>query len=460
MRCSPEFLLSHPLLTAPIGQSLLRLAGPTTGLMVVQILVAIIDIYFIGRLGTDALAAIALVFPLQMLMQNIAFGGMGGGVASAMARALGGGRLDDARALVLHALILAVSFACAFTALAWTVAPWLYALMGGVGSALQDAVAYSHVWFSGAVLLWASAFASALMRGGGDAVTPGLYGLVTSVLYVPMAGILALGIGAWPGVGLVGLAIASIISAALMLLLVARALWRGRLGFTPTFAGIRPQRRLFAEVLKIGMLGALTTVTANITAMVMTGLVGLFGVAALAGYSIGMRLEFMVSPIAFGIGTGLTTLVGVAAGAGAWQRAIKSAWIGGLIAFGVIGLIGWTAALMPKAWSRLFATDAAVIAASVSCITHVAPFYCLFGLGLTLNFASQGAGRMAPPVIGGLARLAVATLGGWIAVEKLGWGLDGVFIAIAASLVVYGCVIAGSLFVMPWRSRPHVPLPR
>src|SRR5512143_4329555 len=110
--------------------------------MVIQILVAAIDIYFIGRLGTDALAAIALVFPFQMLMQNIAFGGMGGGVASAMARALGGGRLDDARALVLHALVLAAGFALAFTALAWTVAPWLYGLMGGVGSALQDAVAY------------------------------------------------------------------------------------------------------------------------------------------------------------------------------------------------------------------------------------------------------------------------------------------------------------------------------
>ncbi|MPZ32443.1 MAG: hypothetical protein GEV13_15830 [Rhodospirillales bacterium] len=81
------------------------MAGPTTGLMVVQIFVAAIDVYIIGRLGTDALAAIALVFSFQMLMQNIAMGGMGGSVASAMARALGAGRLDDARALVVHALV-------------------------------------------------------------------------------------------------------------------------------------------------------------------------------------------------------------------------------------------------------------------------------------------------------------------------------------------------------------------
>ena len=129
--------------------------------------------------------------------------------------------------------------------------------------------------------------------------------------------------------------------------------------------------------------------------MVMAGLVGRFGVAALAGYGIGVRLEFMVAPIAFGIGTGLTTLVGVAAGAGAWRRAVRATWTGGLVSFGVIGLIGWTVALMPESWARLFTSDAAVVAASAAYITRVAPFDCLFGLALTLYFASQGAGRMA-----------------------------------------------------------------
>ena len=196
--------MSHPLLTAPIGRSLLRLAGPTTGLMAVQILVAAVDVYFIGRLGIDALAAIALVFPFQMLMMNIAMDGMGGSVAASMARALGAGRLDDARGLVVHALVLAVASGLVFTGLAWSTAPALYALMGGVGGALEAAVAYSHVWFAGAVLLWLFAFLSSLLRGGGDAATPGLYGLASSIVYVPLAGILALGIGPWPGLGLVG----------------------------------------------------------------------------------------------------------------------------------------------------------------------------------------------------------------------------------------------------------------
>ena len=103
--------MSHPLLTAPIGRSLLLLAGPTTALMLMQILVTVADGIFVGRLGTDALAGIALVVPFVTLMFNIANGGMGGGVASSVARALGAGRSDDAQAIVVHALILAAAVA-------------------------------------------------------------------------------------------------------------------------------------------------------------------------------------------------------------------------------------------------------------------------------------------------------------------------------------------------------------
>src|SRR5215468_2545280 len=120
-----EVALSHPLLTAPIGSSLLRLAGPTTAVMIAQTLVAIAETFIFGRLGTEALAGFALVFPCMMLMTMMAAGGMGGGVAAAMARAVGGGRVADARALVLHALALGGALALLFTLLAWTVAPSL-----------------------------------------------------------------------------------------------------------------------------------------------------------------------------------------------------------------------------------------------------------------------------------------------------------------------------------------------
>src|SRR5262249_12357092 len=155
--------------------------------------------------------------------------------------------------------------------------------------------------------------------------------------------------------------------------------------------------------------------------------------------------------------SGLTTLVGVAAGANAWQRAMKVAWTGALITFLAVGLIGWLVALFPQAWTQLFTPDAEVIDACVSYIRHVAPFYCLFGLGISLNFASQGAGRMTVPLIASCARMLTSAIVGWLMVEKTDLGLPGLFAAIAFGIVVYACTIAGTLVVAPWREKVSGP---
>ncbi len=421
--------------------------------MIAQTFVAIAETFIFGRLGTDALAGFALVFPLMMMMTMMAAGGMGGGVAAAMARAMGAGRRDDARSLVLHALALGTGLALLFTLLAWTVAPTLYRLLGGEGRSLEQALTYSHVLFSGSLFIWANFFLSALLRGGGDAATPGRYMLFSSIAQVPLSYVLALGIGDWPGFGMAGPAISSLATSAISALLQARALWGGRLGFVPALGGLSLQGRLFWDILRVGLIASFSAFTANLTAMLVTGLVGRFGVAALAGYGIGVRLEFMLVPLAFGIGSGLTTLVGVAAGANDWRRAVRAAWTGSLVAGLGIGLFGWIVAIVPEGWARLFTSDPQVIAATVAYITHVAPFYCLFGIGMTLSFASQGAGRMTAPFFAGIARLCIATVGGWFMIESLDWGLHGVFTAIAVGMIAFGSLIAGPLLFHPWRAR-------
>src|SRR5215471_8068894 len=103
------------LLGGPIASTLLKLAAPTLVVVMMQAAINVIETYFVGRLGTDALAGVSLVFPLLMLMTMMSAGGMGGAVASAVARALGGGHRDQAEAIVVHALIIAVSLGVAFS---------------------------------------------------------------------------------------------------------------------------------------------------------------------------------------------------------------------------------------------------------------------------------------------------------------------------------------------------------
>ena len=148
----------------------------------------------------------------MMMMTMMAAGGMGGGVAAAMARALGGGRIADARALVLHALVLGAGLALLFTLLAWTVAARALPAAGRRGPALDNALTYSHVLFTGSLVIWANFFLSALLRGGGDAATPGRYMLFSSLAQVPLSDVLALGIGDWPGLGMAGPAVSSLLT--------------------------------------------------------------------------------------------------------------------------------------------------------------------------------------------------------------------------------------------------------
>ena len=136
-KCSidrPVALGAHPLLNTPIGRSLWRLAAPTTALIVVQIVANIAEIWIVGQLGTEPLAGYVLVIPFAGLMANMANGGMGGSVASALARALGGNRLDDARAILLHAFLVALGFALLFGVLAWTVLPHVFVLMAAAAA--------------------------------------------------------------------------------------------------------------------------------------------------------------------------------------------------------------------------------------------------------------------------------------------------------------------------------------
>ena len=128
------------LLKAPITQTLIRLAWPNVAVMLAQASTGLIETFWVSRLGTDALAGMALVFPGFMMMQMLAAGAMGGGISSAIARALGGGGREDADALVLHAIIINLTLGLIFSVLVVAFGPFLYRALGGEGGSLEAAL--------------------------------------------------------------------------------------------------------------------------------------------------------------------------------------------------------------------------------------------------------------------------------------------------------------------------------
>ena len=428
------------LLEGPIAPTLLRLGAPNVLVMLSQAAVGLIETYFVGQLGTDALAGMALVFPVVMLMQMTSAGAMGGGIASAIARALGGRRIADANALVLHAMVISLGFGLVFMGAVLLGGRWLYFEMGGRAGALEAAVTYSNWVFAGAVLVWLFNSLASVLRGTGNMATPAWVTVAGTVFLIPLSPLLIFGWGPIPGMGIAGGAVALLSFYALGSVALAAYLWSSKSLLRPQFKTARFQQKLFWDILRVGLVGAVSTVATNLAIGVTTALVGGFGTAAIAGYGTASRLEYLLVPLVFGFGSPLVAMVGTCIGAGQRARALRATWIGAALSFAMTEAIGLWAAVFPEAWLSLFNADPAMIAAGSQYLRLVGPVYGFFGLGLALYFASQGAGKLLWPVIGNMARLATAALGGWLALTVWGAGLQGVFIAQAVALVVYGVV--------------------
>ena len=437
------------LTTGPVAGPLLRLAMPTILVLVVQTLVGVAEIYFVGKLGLDALAGMSLVFPVFMLMAMMSNGGIGGGVSSAVARAMGGGRQADADALVLHGVVLAVLFGLAFSAAVLGGGDALFRALGGTDGAVRAAVRYGTFVFGGAVIIWIVNLLASALRGAGSVRVPALVTLSGAVIVVPLSPALIFGLGPLPRLGIEGAGVAILVYYALAAVALVAFLRSAR---SPIRLGrAQLEWRLFKDVLGVGALSAFGTVQSNLTVAIFTTLAGGFGTAALAGYGLGARLDYLLIPLLFGLGTATVTMVGANVGAGNIDRARRVAWVAAAIGIAMTETIGLAAALFPSAWLGLFTQDAGAIEIGARYLRIVAPFYGLTGLGMMLYFASQGAKRVLWPVLAGTLRLAIAVGGGWLAVDRFGTDIEVLFAMAAASSIGFGAMVAISTALSSWR---------
>jgi putative MATE family efflux protein len=436
------------LLHGAIVPTLLRLAWPNVLVMLAQAATGLIETYWVARLGTDALAGMALVFPGFMMMQMLSGGAFGGGISSAVARALGSGRRDDANALVLHAVVINAGLGVLVGILFLVFGPSLYRAMGGTGGSLAAALTYSNIVFATIPLMWLMNALASVIRGTGNMLLPSAAVCLGVVLLVPLSPLLIFGFGPLPALGIAGGAIAVVITTVLTLLVLAIYLLTGRSVVRPTRARLRWP--FFADILRVGAVGAISTLQTTLTVALTTALVGAAaGPDGVAGYGTGSRLEYLLIPVVFGLGAPMVALVGTNIGAGQTARALRIALTGGAIAFALCETIGLAASLFPNAWLTLFGHDPGMLATGTAYLRLVGPTYGFFGLGLSLYFASQGAGRLFWPLFGGMVRMAIAVGGGWAAYAFTG-SLTYVFATLAAGLVVYGCIVAGAIASGAW----------
>lgn len=441
--------MPQPLLDGPILRTLLRLAAPNVMATSMAVLVGLAETFYVGMLGVVPLAALGLVFPFAMLTGMLSAGAMGGGVSSALARAFGAGDPGRAQSVALHALLIGAIGGLLYSALFLALSKPLFTLLGGRGEVLREALGYATVLFSGALAVWLFNTLASILRGTGNMRVPSLALGVSAVLQIALGGVLGLGLLGAPRLGMPGVALGQILAQSLGAIGLFWYLRSGQGRLRLALGGVPLRGELFRDILKVGAVACLSPLQSVATMLLMAGFVAQLGVLPLAGFAIGQRLEFLMSTVAFGIGLASVPMVGMAIGAGQVARARRVAWTAGGVTATVLGLVGLVVALFPDLWVTIFTRDEQVLGYGRLFLHWAGPGFAFFGLGLTLYFASQGAGRMRAPVFAATMRLLLVALGGsWLTAHgAVPWQL---FALSAAAMVVYGSTCAVALKLDRW----------
>lgn len=435
----------------PILPLLMRMSSPNVVAFLIQAIVLLTEVWFISQLGTTSLAAIALAFPLLMITLTMSGGALGGAVTSSVARSLGGRNTERAEKLLWHAILVSICGAMVFLAAFLMGGESLLRALGGSGQLLKESLSYGTVFLSGGIFVWLTGSLGGALRGMGNMRFPAALLIISSGIQVIFSGGFILGWFGLPALGITGAAVSTLISQAFMSVTMLFNLSLSSTSVKLRLSRLGFEKELFKDIFAVALPAALSPLSTVATILVLTGLVGQFGIAALAGYGIGSRIEFLITPLIFGIGTAMTTMVGANVGAKSIKRAEKIGWYGGISAGCLAGFIGITLAISPDLWIPLFTTDQETFSATKQYIQIVGPCYAFQGLGLSLYFASQGAKVMKWSMMANVMRFLVAAVGGGLAVYWLSGDLKVVYYASASAMVCLALVIAVPLKMGAWQ---------
>lgn len=432
-------------LSAPMTGLLLRLSVPNVLASSTFVVMLVADGILLGKNGALAIAAAGAVMPMLMLMLQLAGSSYAGTVTAFASKALGAGRTGDANAIASVSLAMAILAGALLAALFALAAPPLLATMSGNAAIASMAYRYGVILFAFAPVIMLGNTVSALLRARGDMRGPAKASLLAALLHVlAVAALLQSGRAAALDIAVPALVFGGAFLASL--------LWQLADLRKSAYAFFWPRRAhlpLAAQIAKKAVSAATIPVLANGTALLGAFCVARFGPEALAAYAVGIRIEYLVAPIAFGIGLSLLTVVGMNLGAGQTARVRHALWLGPALAATLILALTALVVLFGEACLRALGLSGSALAIGLAFLHSVGLLYAVYAFGMTLFFGAQALGRPELGVFASGMRLLVLAAGAF-AVLRSGAGVEALFAAMACALAAYALVMLFSLRQHLW----------
>jgi putative MATE family efflux protein len=425
------------LLALPPMRAVLQLATPTTFVMFVGTATNVFYTYYVSRLGAEAIAAVSLVFPVTLLISIAMTGGLGSGVSSAIARALGAEHRRHAIEIAEHAFALAVGLSVFFGIVVGAGGPSIFALMGGTGSVRDLAVALARVLFGGCVVTYTGAMLDSVLRGEGNVRVPSVWSTVSLVLQILLTPVFMFSLD----LGLIGAGVAVIVSQAIATVPRARFVFGGGALLRPRPWPRRLRGEPLREILRVGVPASLSTITNYLGLVVLTSVIARFGTAHLAAYGLCTRFDFLLMSFAYGFAAAVLTLVGLATGARRPDLSRVYVRHAGTCIVGIVAIPAVALWIAPGLWIDVFSSDPHVHAVGASYFRIVGPTYPFVAVTMVLAFAFQGIGRATVPLAWMVFRVVAVLIAAILCTQALGLDERAVFVAVAIANVTSALVM-------------------
>ena len=439
---------------APVGRAVILLAVPMVLEMLMESVFAVADVFFVGRLGADAVATVGITESLMTIIYAIAIG-LSIGATATVSRRMGEKDPDAAARAAVQSIALGLLMATIIGSLGAVFAPKLLSLMGASEAVVRTGSGFTRIMVGGSGGVLLLFLINAVFRGAGDAAVAMRVLWFANAINILLGPCLIFGLGPFPEMGVTGAAVATTIGRWSGVVYQVFRLTRGDGRITVGTKHLRPQAAAMIKILRLSGVGMAQNFIGTASWLGIVRILTGFGSAAVAGNTIGIRIIMFALLPSFGVSNAAATLVGQNLGAGKPERAEAAAWTAGRYNTLCLIVVGLIFLLFAPQLIRVFSSDPEVIPYGIRCLRIVAAGFVFYGYGMVLSMSFNGAGDTRTPTLINLGCLWCFEIPvAWVLAYPLGLGPTGVFIAVAVAFSVLALVSAAIFRRGRWKTRP------
>ena len=429
----------------PIGRAVVLLSVPMVLEMLMESVFAVADIFFVGRLGADAVATVGITESLMTIIYAIAIG-LSIGATAIVARRIGEKDRDAAARAAVQSIALGVGIAIAIGVIGAMYGAELLRAMGASDEVVRTGSGFTRVMLGGSGTVLLLFLINAIFRGAGDAAIAMRVLWFANAINIALGPCLIFGVGPFPELGVAGAAVGTTIGRGCGVLYQLVHLTRrgGRIEVHSHHLGL--DLDVMKGIFRVSGTAMFQNFIATASWMGLIRILTGFGSTAVAGNTIGIRIILFALLPSFGVSNAAATLVGQNLGAGKPERAEAAAWRAGLYNTICLSIVGLIFLLFAPALIGIFTNDAEVAGYGIRCLRIVAAGFLFYGYGMVLTQSFNGAGDTRTPTLIHLFCLWCWEIPlAWLLAHPLGFGPTGVFIAVSVAFSTLA-VVSASLF--------------